>query len=196
MNKEIIKTKKLLLVLLGIVALGFILGILFISILSVENKELIKDSIVNYFETVNTGKINYGVNIFKEIGTNLGLSIIIWLIGISIIGVFIVGGIIFFKSFLVGFSFSSIVYTFGFKGILLALIYIVPEIISLFIMFVLVYYAISFSVILFNYLFRKKEIVRTLIVRRYTKVLVIVIVGVILNGLLKEAVIPNILKLF
>lgn len=196
MNKEMLRTKKLLLFLGSVVGIGFILGLLFISILSDENKELIRSSITSFFEMINTNKINYLKEFVSDCSSNLGISLIIWLIGISIIGIFIVTGVIFFKSFIIGFSFSSIIYTLGFKGILLAIIYIIPEIISLFIMFILVYYAISFSIILFNYLFKKKEIVRTVIMRRYIKVLVIVGMGTILNSLLRVLVIPNLLKLF
>lgn len=196
MNKEMLRTKKLLLFLGSVVGIGFILGLLFISILSDENKELIRSSITSFFEMINTNKINYLKEFVSDCSSNLGISLIIWLIGISIIGIFIVTGVIFFKSFIIGFSFSSIIYTLGFKGILLAIIYIIPEIISLFIMFILVYYAISFSIILFNYLFKKKEIVRTVIMRRYIKVLVIVGMGTILNSLLRVLVTPNLLKLF
>lgn len=157
MNKEKIKTKKLFLFLVGIMVIGMILGLLFISVLSVENKELVKESVSSFFELVKSEKINYLDKIISEVGSNLGISVIIWLIGISIIGTFIVGGILAFKSFLVGFSFSSIIYTLGFKGFLIAVIYIIPEVISLLFMFILVYYAISFSNLLFNYLFRKKK---------------------------------------
>ncbi len=196
MNKELFRTRKLLLFLVSVVGIGFVLGLLFISILSDENKELIRSSITSFFEMINANKNNYLKDFISDFSSNLGISLIIWLVGISIIGILIVTGIIFFKSFILGFSFSSIIYTLGFKGFLLAIIYIIPEVISLFITFVLVYYAISFSIILFNYLFKKKEIVRTLIVRRYIKVLVIVIIGIIFNSLLRILIIPNILRLF
>lgn len=196
MNREKIKTKKLLLFLVGIMVIGIILGLLFISVLSVENKALVKESISSFFELVKSDRINYLDKMISEVGSNLGISVIVWLIGISIIGTFIVGGILAFKSFLVGFSFSSIIYTFGIKGCLVAIIYIIPEVISLFVMFILVYYAISFSCLLFNYLFREKEMVRTLVVRRYLKVLVFVCTGVIITSMLRIFVIPNILRLF
>lgn len=191
-----IRTKKLFLFLLGIVVVGFIFGLLFMSILSTNNKDLVKECIINYFSVIQNKKINYVNNMINEVSSNLGINILVWLIGISIIGIIVVSGILLFKAFLMGFSFFSIIYTFGFKGCLLAIIYIIPEIISLCIMFILVYYAISFSILLFNYLFRKKEMIRTLIVRRYLKVLGFVCVGTFITSLLKVFVIPNLLRLF
>lgn len=196
MNKEMIKQKKLLLFLLGILVLGFVGGLLFVSIISSDNKELVKESVEGYFEIVKSGKEINVFSVLKECLESFGGNLVIWLIGISIVGAFLAGIAVFFRSFLVGFSFASIVYTFKIKGVLLAIIYIIPEILSLFILFFLVYYAISFSILLFNYLFKKKEIVRTLIMRRYLKVLFLVLGACILNSLLKTLVIPLILQLF
>lgn len=194
MNREILKKKKLLVTLIIITGISLVVGLLFISILSSDNKELIKSSVNNYFIELKNNNINYFKEFISCFSSNIFINLFIWIIGISIIGIFIVIGILIYKSFLVGFSFLSIIYTYGFKGILVASIYIIPEVINLFIVFVLVYYSVSFSILLFNYLFKKKDITRRVIMVRYIKILIFMVIGTIINSFISSLVIPNILR--
>ena len=196
MNKEKKKIRKLLIVLVLVTIVSFILGMLFISILSDSNQELVKFSVNGYFDGISKGNMLYLKSLYSILTSNLFLTLFVWVIGISIIGVFFVLGILIFKSFLVGFSFMSILYTYGLKGILLALIYIIPEMFNLFIIFVLVYYSISFSVLLFNYLFRKKEYNRRVVVTRYLKILIVSLIFIIVTSFVSAFIIPNVLRIF
>ena len=196
MNKEKKKIRKLLIVLVLVTIVSFILGMLFISILSDSNQELVKVSVNSYFDGISKGNMLYLKSLYSILTSNLFLILFVWVIGISIIGVFFVLGILIFKSFLVGFSFMSILYTYGLKGILLALIYIIPEMFNLFIIFVLVYYSISFSVLLFNYLFRKKEYNRRVVVTRYLKILIVSLIFIIVTSFVSAFIIPNVLRIF
>lgn len=196
MNLERLKKRKTLFILTIITIISLILGMLFLSILSTDNKELIKDSINNYFKCLNTENINYLKGFTSNISTNLVINIFIWIVGISIVGILLVSLVLIFKSFLLGFSFISIIYTYGFKGAVVSTIYIIPEIINLFIIFLLVYYSISFSIILFNYLFRKKEFTRSIVVKRYIKLLLFTVIVTIINSLISVFIVPGILKWF
>lgn len=196
MIKEKIRTRKLLIALIIVMAVSFISGVLFVSVLSDGNQELIKSSINNYFNGINNNEMNYLRSLYSVLTGNLFLVLFLWVIGISIIGIILVILILAFKSFLVGFSFTSIIYTYGFKGILTGIIYIIPEIINLFVVFVISYYSVSFSFVLFNMLFRKKEHNKKVIVSRYIKLLFIAIVAMILISLISVFVIPNVLRLF
>lgn len=196
MNKEKKKVRKLLIFLVFITVISFVFGVLFISILSDSNQELIKNSINSYFDGISKGNMLYLRSLYSILTSNLFFTIFVWIIGISIIGVFFVLGILIFKSFVVGFSFMSILYTYGFKGILLAIVYIIPEIFNLFVIFVLVYYSISFSTLLFNYLFRKKEYNRRVVVTRYLKILIVSLIFTIVSSLISVFIIPNILRIF
>lgn len=196
MNIEKIKVRKLLLVLASILLLSFIGGLIFISILDDENKKIVISSINNYFNGINKGKIDYFKSFFSEFSGNLFLNLFIWIIGISIVGVVIVVFIMAIKSFLVGFSFCSVLYTYGIKGVFVGLVYIVPEIISLFILFVVSYYSIDFSMLLFKSLFRKKEYNKRVVMTRYLRLLLFSCFGFLLNALISTFLIPNILLLF
>ena len=196
MDKVKKKVNKLLMVLVIGTLIGFVCGCLFIGVVDGSGRELVRESINNYFNGIFEGKINYITSLCTVLPSNLLINILIWLIGISIIGVFAVGGLLLFKSFLVGFSLSSIIYTYGFKGILICFIYIVPEVINLFVVFLLAYYSISFSILLFNHLFRKKDYNRRIIMKRYIKVFVVCVGITIINTLVSIFLIPNLLRMF
>ena len=97
---------------------------------------------------------------------------------------------------MVGFSLVSIIYTFKVKGILLGLIYIIPEVIFLVIYFLLVYYSTSFSNILIRYLFERETFDKNRYLKRYIKILLIILGLVIINSFILVFIIPNILKAF
>ena len=196
MNKAKKKVNKLFLILLISTIISFILGCLFISIVDNNGRSLIKESINSYFDGIFDGKTYYINGLYTILPRNIFTNIIIWLVGISIVGIIIVSCLLLFKSFLVGFSLSSIIYTYGFKGILISIIYMISEVINLFIIFLLTYYSISFSILLFNYLFRKKEYNRRIIMKRYIKIFIICLGITILNSLISIFLIPNLLRFF
>lgn len=196
MNIDWIKKRKLLVILLFITVISFIMGTLFISILSDNNQVLIKESIISYFNGIKTGDFTYLKSLYSILSSNLIMALFIWIMGISIVGILLVVLLLIYYSFITGFSLVSILYTYGFKGILVSIIYMIPEVINLFVLFVLSYYSISFSILLFNYLFRKKDINRKVVVARYLKYLIISLGIFIITSLISVFIIPNILKFF
>ena len=191
---DFIKKRKLFSILLFVFICSFILGVFFIFFISDDNKVLVKDGITLYFNGLNT--LNYTDNFIVGLINNIGLALIIWVLGISIFGCFIIFIIYFIKCFVVSFSFSSIIYVYGFKGIILSIIYSICYFINLGILFILSYYGVSFSILLFKYFFKNKDYNRIVIVKRYFKVLIISLVFIILNLIIDSYLIPRILLLF
>lgn len=189
-----IKNNKLLFALATLTGISLILGLLFPAILSQENTELIKKSIATFFTAIKANQLNYPSALISSLSNNLICSIGIWLLGISIIGLPIIIICIIFKGFLVGLSFTSILITYGIKGILYAIIYTLPNIINLLGLFLLSYYAVAFSISLFNDLFRKKEMKKKIIIRRYLKIGIGTLIYFIISSLLEVYIIPAILK--
>ena len=190
-----IKTKKLFILVFAITLLCFLAGILLISMLSKSNKELIINSLNNFYTSLKENKISSTNLLYKTMTSNLILNIIIWVLGISIIGIPIVIFILGFKSLSLGFTISSLIYTYKFNGLLKAIIYLIPNIINIFIVFVLVYYSISFSINLFNYLFRKIEFNKRVIVKRYLKILIVAILLSILTSVTESFILPKLFNL-
>lgn len=188
------KTNKTLATLLILTIISFILGILFIAILDDSNKVIITKSITNFFKCISKNNLNYQNAITTSLLNNIIVNLLVWILGISIIGLPIVTMIQMIKTFILSFSMTSIIYTYSLKGIIPCIIYIIPHIINLFITFVMVYYSINFSVLLWNYLFRKKDYNRKVIVKRYLKVLIFTTVTLIISSLIEIFLIPSILK--
>ncbi len=190
-----LKEKKLFIIIFIVTVISFIIGILLISILSGNNKSLIVKSLNNFFISIKENKLNQSVLLYKTLTNNIIINLIIWILGISIIGIPIVISILSFKSLTFGFTISSLIYTYKFNGIIKSIIYIIPNLINLFIIFVLSYYSISFSLMLFNYLFRKKEYNKRIIVNRYLKLLLISLFLLILTAVLESFVMPKLFNL-
>lgn len=188
-----IRKNKLLAILIIIIFISVVLGILFPAFLVDNNKVLIHDSIVEFMSSIADSEVNYLSAFFSSITNNFIVTIFLWVLGISIIGIPLILFIVFFKGFLVGFSFSSIVITYGIRGILKAIVYTIPNIINLFSSFLLSYYALSFSVMIYRCVFRKKDIHWQPVVRRYLKIGIFFLGIAIIVSILESYIIPKIL---
>ena len=188
-----VKQNKLLFILLIIIILFTILGILFPALINSENKTLIKDSIESFMKAIDKNNINYISAFISSITNNIIVTILIWILGISIIGIPIILISIAFKSFLTGFSITSIFITYGIKGTLIAIIYTLPNIINLLGSFLLGYYAISFSIMIYKSVFKKETRNWQPIVKRYLKIGIFFIIFSIAVSILESYLIPKIL---
>lgn len=205
MNKKIVKAKdaflrqkKFYMFLVTLMLIGFISGIIFIFFTSASNKANITKKVIEFFDTIkaSTG-INYGKSLVNTLFTNLLYVILIWLLGISLIGFPIIIGILFFKSFILGLSISSIISSFGIKGLLGSFLYIFPHNIILIILYLLLgFYSLSFCYKLFSHLFLKRSINFNYGMNRYLKILGISIIITILISLYQVFLSTYFLKLF
>ena len=162
--------KILYLILIGLALVAFIIGILFIFFISNDNLIYIKESLSSYFNSIDIS-IN---SFFKELFNNFIVILLIWILGISIIGIPLVLLIFLFKSFIFGFSFSSIIYSFKLKGLLISLVHLLPgKLLYLVILLLLTFYSISFSIKLFKNLFLKRPINFRESMDKYFKILLI-----------------------
>lgn len=172
LNKNSNQTK-LYFILIGLALLSFILGILFIFIIDKNSLSYIKDHLSLYFDNI---PLNINT-FFKTLFNNFIYIIIIWVLGISLIGLPIVILMFAFKSFIFGFSISSIMYSFGFKGILISLInVIINKFAYIVVLLLITRYSISFSIKLFKHLFLRKPINFRETMNKYLKVLIISLV--------------------
>lgn len=194
--KELINKRrqnKLVTLLIIIMIISIILGILFPAIITKEDKSLIIDSVKTFISGIKQNNINYLSGILQSISNNSLVTILVWILGISIIGIPLILLIIFFKGFLVGFSFTSILITYGISGIIKAIIYTLPNIGNLLATFLLGYYAITFSIMIFKNIFKKENRNWQPIVKRYIKIGLFFLIFSILISLVECFLIPKIL---
>ena len=171
-------------ILVIIMTIAFILGILFFYLISKNNKIIVINSIKNFFkEVATTNNLNYTSSLINSLLVNTFYIAIIWLLGISIIGIPIILIIMSYKAFITGFSICSIINVYHIKGILLAIAYIFPHnFIFILILILLGFHSINFSIKLFKYLFLKKIINFKDIMKKYIKILFIcLIISLILS---------------
>ena len=162
--------KLLYLILIGLALLAFILGIIFIFFITDDNLIYIKESLSSYFNSIDISISSF----FKNLFNNFIIIFLIWILGISIIGIPLVLLIFLFKSFIFGFSFSSIVYSFKLKGFLISLIHLLPgKLLYLVTLLLLTFYSVSFSLKLFRNLFLKRPTNFKESMDKYFKILMI-----------------------
>lgn len=197
-KNSINRQKKLYFFLIGLIVVGVLSGILFWFIINKEDKLLVNNDLTSFFTSIKDGNnINYFSSLLNSVITNLIYIGFIWLLGISIIGFPIILIMIALKGFIVGFSISSIVATYGFKGILGALSYTFPhQIIFLTLLVLLGFYSISFCIKLFKYLFLKQNINFKDAMRRYLKILLISSITSVVISLFETFVATYFIKLF
>lgn len=190
------KEKKKYLFIISIVVIGIFIGIVFANVINKADKILVKDKLTTYFLNIKDNKnINYFGNLLNSFLNNNLYLIIIWLLGLSIIGIVLNNFIIFFKSFVIGFSIGSIINVYLYKGIIGALIYIFPHhIINILVYVVLIYHANNFSIKLFKTLFLKQDNKIKELMPKYLKILLYCFIALSISALLETFLSPFIIK--
>ena len=196
--KKIIKYDKKIMTFLNVIAIiGIIAGSIFMIVLSKHDKETVLNSIKDFFDKLINNKFNFVETLKNTALSNFLFSFIIWVIGISVVGVLIVISIIFYKSFTLGFTISSIIYTYSIKGTLLALIYVFPHmVINLLILLYLSSYSIKLSIILIKSILKKDNLTFKSFINNYSKVFLVSIVFLIITSLYESFIAPIILRYF
>ena len=190
-----IKQNKLLLLLTILTAISIIIGILFPSLLKDNDQELIKNSITEFIKKINENKLNHLEILISSSWNNILITIILLVLGISLIGIPIIVIIHIFKCFITGFSITSILITYGPKGIITATIYSIPNILNTLGSLLISYYAISFSITIFKCIFKKENKNWNSITKQYTKLTIFFILYSAIISILESYIIPNILYL-
>lgn len=197
-KKDLKNKNNILLVISVIFILGLIFGSIYITILKSGEKTTILNEVGNYFLSNNKLNFEDKIDIFKnELLSNLLYTVSMWLLGLSVIGLPIIFIMIFFKSFTLGFSVSSIFAKYGFKGIVGVFTYIIPSpiILSIFSLF-LASYSIIISVKILKGAFTKQTINFKTFMGKYFFILLVSILLSILCALFDAFVTPSFTKLF
>ena len=190
--------KRLYLFLITVILLGIISGIVYTFFLDKDSKIKVLESIETYFYLIkNSTSINYIKSLSSSCFINIAYLLLIWLLGISLIGFPIIVIILFFKSFIIGFSVSSIIMKYGLKGLFGSFLYVFPHQIVMLIIYLLVsFYSINFCYKLFKYLFFKKTINFKYSMDKYVKILIISSIISIITTLYEVFISTYLMKLF
>lgn len=192
----ILPNKKVNLFVIFIVILGIISGSLFLMVLNDNDKSEVINEISTFMTNINTNNIN-NLNSFKNsLIEGMILIILSWILGMSIIGVIFNIFFIYMKSFIIGFSISSFILVYKYKGILSSLIYIIPsQLINILIILILGVYTLLFSKYLFKMIFLKDKTVNLgKFFKKYVLVFGICIILCVISALCEAYLLPSLLK--
>lgn len=192
----ILPNKKVNLFVIFIVILGIISGSLFLMVLNENDKSEVINEISTFMANINTNNIN-NLNSFKNsLIEGMILIILSWILGMSIIGVIFNIFFIYMKSFTIGFSISSFILVYKYKGILSSLIYVIPsQLINILIILILGVYTLLFSKYLFKMIFLKDKTVNLgKFFKKYVLVFGICIILCLISSLCEAYLLPSLLK--
>lgn len=192
----ILPNKKINLFVIFIVILGIISGSLFLMVLNENDKSEVINEISTFMTNINTNNIN-NLNSFKNsLIEGMILIILSWILGMSIIGVIFNIFFIYMKSFTIGFSISSFILVYKYKGILSSLVYTVPsQLINILIILILGVYTLLFSKYLFKMIFLKDKTVNLgKFFKKYVLVFGICIILCVISALCEAYLLPSLLK--
>lgn len=188
--------KKYVLFTLVLVLLGILTGSLFIVILDKTDKTIVVEYITEFINNIKNNNIN-SLDLLKNILlTNYIIVIIFAIIGFSFFFFPINILILFYKSFIIGFTLSSFILTYSLKGLLLSIIYIFPHLIINILLFSLITaFTVQNSINMIKYIIKRQNINMRHYFNKYFSILLIIIIILLFTGLYESYIMPTLLKL-
>ncbi|MBP3920666.1 MAG: stage II sporulation protein M [Bacilli bacterium] len=193
LKNMVYSNKKVIVFLVGLMVIGILFGSSMPLFLSSADKDLITNYLNDFIASINNVDSLF---LFKNsLINNFSCVFLIWVLGISIIGVPIVLFIFFSKCFIMGFSITSIILNYGFKGIVFSLAYIFPSVvIDILVYLVITSFSLIFSINLILYIFKKKDFNIRTSFNKYFKIFVLALFFIILISLYEAFISPVILR--
>lgn len=188
-------SKNLFIFLISFTIIALITGIIFYFLLSPEDKTIVNTNTSNYF------LINDNISYIKELKENILNNtyniFLIWILGISVIGIIANIFIYFCELFSIGFTLASIFNIYKAKGIIATICYLLTsKILLIIIMFILTFFSIKISYKIIKQCFTKEEINLKKEITKYFKILVISFIIIIAISMLKVFIDPFLIKFF
>ena len=194
--KSNIKTNKNMLIFLSIVGIvGIIIGTILNIALNSDDSKLVSEYLNDFIYNIQNNNLDYKGSFLNSLISNLGYIIFIWLLGISVIGLPITLFIFFTKTFVIGFSISSIIVNYKLKGCLLALAYIFPHmIINIFVYIILTMYSLSLSIKMLQTIIKRQSLDFRFIMHKYIKILLISIIIIVITSAIEIYITPILMR--
>ena len=192
---DVLNKKTYFIFLISLFVIGLTLGIIFFVLLNNAGKEEIVNNVNSYFTL--SDNYNYLSILLDSFKNNFSNVILLWLLGISVIGIFIIIFLYFMEGFSIGFIISSIFYSFKYKGIIGSILYLFPgKLLYLLIIFILTFFAGVFSFNLIKNIIKKEEQTLNIYFRKYLKILGLCLILALLVSFLETFITPLMIKVW
>lgn len=195
--RRIFPNKKTNIFVVIILFLGLISGAIFANIIGLNDKALVTDKIKLFIDNINTNSIDSILAFKNSISINLIYLIIIFILGMTLIGIIFNIFILFIKSFIIGFTLASFIITFSYKGLILSASYLLlGQLLFIIVLILLTIYSITFSFKLLKVIFKSpnnNELPKYL--KNYCLILIFSIIISLLASLCEVFIFPSLIKL-
>lgn len=194
----ILPNKRINFFVLAVILFGIISGTIFLLALNETDKELVISQINNFLSNINDNNIS-NFNAFKNcLFENLIFVFLLWICGMSVVGVIFNVFAVYLKGFMIGFTLSSFFLVYEFKGLLTGFLYLFPAgIIYIIISLIIGVYSIMLTIYLWKIIFMKERSNNTSsFFKKYLFILLICLVLVCISSLCEAYLFPAIIKLF
>lgn len=192
----LLPNKRINIFIICILILGVITGSIFIHIIDSSDRELIINKITTFIFDINNSNINTITSLKNSLLTNFTYVFLIWTLGMTIIGLPFNVFLVYLKGFVIGFSLSSFIILYKFKGIILAIIYLLfGQLLNIFIILVFCIYSLMFTSKLLRQIFKDRSNSILHFFKKYVLILVIGIIVTIISSLFESFLLPTIIKL-
>lgn len=193
----IIPSKKINYFTFFVITLGLISGAIFLVLINENDKTTVINQITNFMNNINENNIDSVQALKNSMFTNFTYVLLIWVLGMSIIGILFNIFFIYIKGFVLGFSISSLIYVYGIKGTFASFIYIFPhQLLNIFVIVILGIYSIMFTNNLYKQIIGNKNIAFKHFIKKYIYILLIVSVITVFSTLIEVFFTPALFKLF
>lgn len=195
MKQKIIRNKKLVIFLVGLALFGIVSGSIFLTFIDALDQELVKDYITSFTTSIEESSLNYKDIFMSSITSEMVFAFLLFVLGFSIVGIPVCIVLYFIKSFMIGFSISSFIFTLKVKGTVFSLFYMIPYLCNFFFYTFFLIYAIRLSLSLFKLLFSKEEISLKRQMRQYLFFFCLLLLLLCVTSLIETFVVPFLLNL-
>jgi len=196
-KRIIFPSKKINIFVLIILFLGVTTGAIFANIIDLNDQKLVIEKIELFISNIDNRNLN-SIIIFKNsIITNLSYSLIIWILGLTIIGIIFNIFLLYIKGFIFGFSLSTFIITYSYKGIILSFLYtIFGQLLNLIVIMILTIYSIMFTINFIKQIIKSKQNINIpKQFKNYSIILLMTLIINIISSISETFLFPSLIKL-
>lgn len=193
----IFPSKKINFFVITVLFLGVISGAIFSNIIDLNDKKLVLNKIQSFISNIDSQSINNILAFKNSILTNLSYSIIIWILGMTIIGIIFNIFLLYLKGFIFGFSLSAFILTYGYKGIILSTLYtFFGQLLNLIVIMILTIYSIMFTINLLKQIIKSKHNINIpKYFKNYSLIFIITLIISLISSISEAFLFPTLIKI-
>ncbi len=195
-KRIIFPNKKINIFVLCMLLFGVVAGAIFVNIIGLNDKNLVLDKIKLFIDNINKGSLDSIKLLKNSLSINFIYVLIIWVLGLTMVGLVFNILLLFLKGFIFSFSIGSFILTYGYKGIILSFIYLIfGQLLNIIVIITITIYSIMFGFELLKVIFKDNNGLIKKNIKNYLIIIAISIVLCIISALCEAFILPSLIKL-